>query len=486
MRFQEFVLERENREGIDVEHHEDAEQPNIVWITATTHGRELGRVKFMRKGDRAVALDLAVKPQYQGQGIARIMYDYAKELGYKVLRSSEQTDAGAGFWDKHRGSQEVWEEKVQEVNSPGELQVDPGLIDRFTNAGWQINGEGQDQLVLSKPSSDSVLKIVGSGSLPRQDTIRRYVEFFRANQRDPHFPRVGPDRELTWNGKKYYAYSQERLEPLPGDERVMDYLEQFMGNYDRDPAIDERDIPDGLTYEQVDGLAQAMDRMFRAGFATTGYDLGNVANIMQRASGQLVIVDPFSSFDDELNEVQILSKVKGKGSEPGQLPNFGRPIRPGREEYHLGSEVAQYKKYSIWQDWLGGQLSYHLFDPDQRRVIVTTFGSQYKGNPSSYIIHGLYAAPGNPVRAHEFYRALVQDLGLTLISDRKQSPGGNRVWQQLERSPDIEVYGYNTQTGEVLNIGAGDSEMYAVGSRAMQGREMKDIARNIRLVATKK
>jgi hypothetical protein len=187
-----------------------------------------------------------------------------------------------------------------------------------------------------------------------------------------------------------------------------------------------------------------------------------------------------------IQEVQILSKVKGKGSEPGQLPNFGRPIKLGREEYHLGREVAQYKKYSIWQDWLGGQLSYHLFDPDSRAVIVTAFGSQYKGNPSSYIIHGLYAAPGNPVRAHEFYHALIRDLGLTLISDRKQSPGGNRVWQQLERYPDVEVYGYDTRTGEVLNIGASDPEMYAVGSRAMQGREMTGIAKNIRLVATKK
>jgi hypothetical protein len=186
-----------------------------------------------------------------------------------------------------------------------------------------------------------------------------------------------------------------------------------------------------------------------------------------------------------VQEVKILSKVKGKGSEPGQLPRFGRPIAPGEETRYLGTKVADWQGREIWRDYLGGQLSYHLFDPDTRTVIVTTFGSRYKMNPRSYIIHGLYAAPGNPVRAAEFYRALVRDLGLTLISDRKQSPGGNRVWQQLEQFPDVEVYGYDTNTDQALNFGAGDVEMYTVPSAAVAGsKEMQRVARDLRLVAT--
>ena len=189
----------------------------------------------------------------------------------------------------------------------------------------------------------------------------------------------------------------------------------------------------------------------------------------------------------EILEVKILSRVKGKGSEPGQLPRFGRPIGSDEQERYLGQQVGKLGRYTIWRDWLGGQLSYHLFDPRSQTAIVTTFGSQYKNNPRSYIIHGLYAAPDNPVKAHEFYRALIRDLGLTLISDRKQSPGGNRVWQRLEAYPDIEVYGYDTGTGEVMNFGARDSEMYAVPSRATAGsREMQRVARDIRLVATAK
>jgi GNAT superfamily N-acetyltransferase len=38
-----------------------------------------------------------IHPEYRGQGIAAVMYDYAKELGYHVERSSEQTDAGKHF-----------------------------------------------------------------------------------------------------------------------------------------------------------------------------------------------------------------------------------------------------------------------------------------------------------------------------------------------------------------------------------------------------
>jgi hypothetical protein len=297
MRAQEFIPEDVvHRDGIDVEHHEDAEQPNIMWIRASTHGRELGRVKFLRKDDRAVALDLAVKPEYQGQGIAKIMYDYAKELGYRVLRSADQTAAGAGFWDKYRGEQGVWEA--------------------------------------------------------------------------------------------------------------------------------------------------------------------------------------------ELDEVQILSRVKGKGSEPGQLPRFGRPIEAGEESRYLGRRIADYRGHEIWRDFLGGQLTYTLFDPESRQAVITAFGSRYPGNPNSFVISGLYAAPGNPIRAAEFYRALIQELGVTLISDRKQSPGGQRVWQQLERFPDVEVYGYDTRTGKTLNISASDEEMYAVPPGAAKGREMKKVARDIRLVAT--
>lgn len=123
MRAQEFITElfglgkpKENakahRDGIDLEifNSGGAERQ----INATSHGRDLGRVLFdvqyQGKDTILIAKDLMILPKYRGQGIAAIMYDWAKELGYKVERSSEQTDAGKAFWDKNRGEEgQIWE-----------------------------------------------------------------------------------------------------------------------------------------------------------------------------------------------------------------------------------------------------------------------------------------------------------------------------------------------------------------------------------------
>jgi hypothetical protein len=44
------------------------------------------------------------------------MYDYLKSEGFNINRSYDQTDAGKGFWDKHRGEDvRVWEDDVEEA-----------------------------------------------------------------------------------------------------------------------------------------------------------------------------------------------------------------------------------------------------------------------------------------------------------------------------------------------------------------------------------
>lgn len=192
------------------------------------------------------------------------------------------------------------QEFIHEVNAPNELTVPDELIQRFTSAGWQIVGEGQDQIVLSKPNSRYVLKIVGQGSGERIDLIRQYVNFYRQHQRNPHFPRVGGDRTLRWEGKTYYAYTQELLKHLPGNEAVLDYLEYAMGQMGHGEEPDFNKIPKGLSVEQVEGLMYAVDELFGAGIGDVHqFDLGNVYNIMQRDNGQLVIVDPFAGWDDD-------------------------------------------------------------------------------------------------------------------------------------------------------------------------------------------
>ena len=93
-------------DGIDIDM--DIEDDEIM-VTAMVNGRELGHVLFVEQGEYLMPQDLEVDERYQGQGIAAAMYDYVKSKGYKIRRSGQQTDAGAGFWSKHRPEQNVWE-----------------------------------------------------------------------------------------------------------------------------------------------------------------------------------------------------------------------------------------------------------------------------------------------------------------------------------------------------------------------------------------
>ena len=94
-------------DGIQVSINTNSKNASVY---ASSNGRRLGYVEFDRDGNVMVPYDLAVDDKYRGQGIAAIMYDYVKSLGFKIKRSPEQTDAGKYFWDKNRGEEgQLWE-----------------------------------------------------------------------------------------------------------------------------------------------------------------------------------------------------------------------------------------------------------------------------------------------------------------------------------------------------------------------------------------
>jgi predicted GNAT family acetyltransferase len=106
----EYKKSREEFEGITIEMVENG---HVLVINALDDwgNNVLGSVAFNIGDDNELdPQDLKVDKRYQGQGIARVMYDYVKSLGYTINRSWDQTDAGAGFWNKHRGEDvRVWE-----------------------------------------------------------------------------------------------------------------------------------------------------------------------------------------------------------------------------------------------------------------------------------------------------------------------------------------------------------------------------------------
>ena len=114
MRAQEFVTERKkSREDFEGMTIEMVENGHVLVINALDDwgNNVLGSVAFnIHDNNELDPQDLKVDERYQGQGIAKAMYDYAKSKGYKIYRSYDQTDAGAGFWNKHRGKDvRVWE-----------------------------------------------------------------------------------------------------------------------------------------------------------------------------------------------------------------------------------------------------------------------------------------------------------------------------------------------------------------------------------------
>ena len=99
----------------------------------STGNNELGHVTFnIDNGKDLDPQDLFIKDKFRGQGIAKIMYDFVKSKGYKIQRSWDQTDAGAGFWNKHKGEDvRVWEQK----------HVDETELD---STGWGATPQGTD------------------------------------------------------------------------------------------------------------------------------------------------------------------------------------------------------------------------------------------------------------------------------------------------------------------------------------------------------
>ena len=134
MRACEFIVEDvENYGGInfdiEIERDEEDEIDNI-YVKALANGRELGHVLFTISYDSEGMVlnpqDLEVDERYRGQGIASTMYDYMQSKGYRIRRSGQQTDAGAGLWGKHRPGQNMWENfadgKVKGKSRPGRVK----------------------------------------------------------------------------------------------------------------------------------------------------------------------------------------------------------------------------------------------------------------------------------------------------------------------------------------------------------------------------
>ena len=105
----------EDYEGIKIKFSKDSDGVAVKALSDDGN-RVLASVElFFNEKGQLEPQDLWTNDRYQGQGIAKAMYDFLKNKGYTIIRSWDQTDAGKGFWDKHKGPEvNVWEQGVSE------------------------------------------------------------------------------------------------------------------------------------------------------------------------------------------------------------------------------------------------------------------------------------------------------------------------------------------------------------------------------------
>lgn len=78
-----------------------------------------------RDGKNLYPDDLAILEKHnKRRGIASSMYDYLKELGFRIHRiPKNQTTAGKRFWQKHRSDEKVWETiNYDNLDNPGHTE----------------------------------------------------------------------------------------------------------------------------------------------------------------------------------------------------------------------------------------------------------------------------------------------------------------------------------------------------------------------------
>jgi hypothetical protein len=188
------------------------------------------------------------------------------------------------------------QEFVAELNYPDELNVSDALQQHFVRRGYQVAGEGRDQIAFKSPRG-TVVKVLGIGDPEREKIVKDYVAFFVRNQRNPYYPRIYNTGEFTLDDETYFVYEMEYLNRVSNQEATLEYLEDLMDATERGYAQayqQNRPMPLELDQDEIEGLLMATEDLIDALGGSAPLDLRNIENLRRRNNGHLVIMDPYS------------------------------------------------------------------------------------------------------------------------------------------------------------------------------------------------
>jgi hypothetical protein len=190
------------------------------------------------------------------------------------------------------------EEFVAELNYPDELNVSDALQQHFVRRGYQVAGEGRDQIAFESPRG-TVVKVLGIGEKEREDIVKRYVKFFLQHQRNPYYPRIYNTGDFKVGDETYFVYEMEYLNYIADEEEVLEYIEDLMTAAARGPEAvhayqQNRPLPKSLPADEIEGLLNATYELEAAIGGHAPLDLSMIENIRRRDNGHIVIMDPYS------------------------------------------------------------------------------------------------------------------------------------------------------------------------------------------------
>lgn len=306
---------------------------NALLLKAFTKDGPLAFVKFVKEKKELYPENLWVHDDYRNRGIAKSMYDFLKSEGYIINRSHDQTKAGTGFWDKHRGEDSyVWEDDTVDEAEEGTPNAKE-ISNTLQKAGYKQLGSGADSTVWSKDEG-SVIKIImpeeGEDITTAANTFYKFYEFCQKNKGVPNLPKfieIGGKHHTTFeiNGKEYLQIAMEKLYPIPNNsvqEALVWALSDFVlshtpwnkvvstinntdyfKNYETANVQQiEQAVKQTLSNKQENDKYHYLYELMRLVYATgrinkVGWDL-HTENVMMRKNGELVIIDPWFAMNE--------------------------------------------------------------------------------------------------------------------------------------------------------------------------------------------
>jgi hypothetical protein len=229
-----------------------------------------------------------------------IMYDDSVP-NLNAFLSLKQDYPWSKFYAWHvdpNGQATEYSRAINELNYPDELNVSDALQQYFVRRGYQVAGEGRDQIAFESPRG-TVVKVLGIGDHEREKIVKDYVSFFVRNQRNPYYPRIYNTGNFTVGDETYFVYEQEYLNYVADEEEVLEYIEDLMSALPRgEQALQafyqNRDRPQSISPEELAGLVKATYDLEKNIGGQAPLDLSMIENIRRRKDGHLVIMDPYS------------------------------------------------------------------------------------------------------------------------------------------------------------------------------------------------